>query len=233
MPNYSNTNRIHERERLVAQIEREGIRNPAVLDALRQVPREAFVPPKLRQVAYHDSALPIGREQTISQPFVVALMTAALELKSTDRVLEIGAGSGYAAAVLAVIAQEVYTVERDRELAETARERLRTQVFANVHVLHADGTRGWPEHAPYQAISVTAGGPEVPWPLREQLAIGGRLVIPVGRDLSQQQLIRVRKIAEDDYRQENLGDVRFVPLVGAAGWDGEESGGRGRESFSG
>lgn len=222
MSTNSNTNRIREREQLVAQIEREGIRNPAVLDALRRVPREAFVPPELRQAAYHDSALPIGHEQTISQPFVVALMTATLELKSTDRVLEIGAGSGYAAAVLAMIAQEVYTVERDRELAETARERLRTLGFANVHVLHADGTRGWPEHAPYQAITVAAGGPDVPQPLRDQLAIGGRLVIPVGRKPSRQQLIRVRKMAEDDYRQENLGDVRFVPLVGAAGWDGQE-----------
>jgi protein-L-isoaspartate(D-aspartate) O-methyltransferase len=222
MPIYSNINRIRERERLVAQIEREGIGNPAVLDALRHVPREAFVPPELRPVAYQDSALPIGREQTISQPFVVALMTAALELRSSDRVLEIGAGSGYAAAVLAMIAQEVYTVERDQELAETARERLRTLGFANVHVLHADGTRGWPEHAPYQAITVAAGGPDVPQPLRDQLAIGGRLVIPVGRKASQQQLIRVRKIAEDDYRQEDLGNVRFVPLVGAAGWDGEE-----------
>ncbi len=222
MTNDYNTDRSHERERLVAQIEREGIRDPAVLDALRQVPREAFVPPKLHAAAYHDSALPIGREQTISQPFIVALMTAKLELESTDRVLEIGAGSGYAAAVLAVIAQEVYTVERDRELAEMARQRLQALGFSNVHVLHADGTRGWPEHAPYQAISVTAGGPDVPQSLSEQLAIGGRLVMPVGRDLSQQQLIRVRRIAEDDYRQEKLGDVRFVPLVGVAGWDGQE-----------
>ncbi len=224
MTNDYNTDRSHERERLVAQIEREGIRDPAVLDALRQVPREAFVPPKLHAAAYHDSALPIGREQTISQPFIVALMTAKLELESTDRVLEIGAGSGYAAAVLAVIAQEVYTVERDRELAEMARQRLQALGFSNVHVLHADGTRGWPEHAPYQAISVTAGGPDVPQSLSEQLAIGGRLVMPVGRDLSQQQLIRVRRIAEDDYRQEKLGDVRFVPLVGVAGWDGQERG---------
>ncbi|TVS15813.1 MAG: protein-L-isoaspartate(D-aspartate) O-methyltransferase [Planctomycetaceae bacterium] len=222
MSTHSNINRIRERERLVAQIEREGIRSPAVLDALRQVPREAFVPAELHEAAYYDSALPIGHEQTISQPFVVALMAATLELKSTDRVLEIGTGSGYAAAVLAAIAKEVYTVERHRELAETARERLRTLGFANVHVLHADGTRGWPEHAPYQAITVAAGGPDVPQPLRDQLAIGGRLVIPVGRKPSQQQLIRVRKIAEDDYRQENLGEVRFVPLVGAAGWDGEE-----------
>jgi protein-L-isoaspartate(D-aspartate) O-methyltransferase len=222
MPTSFNTNLIHQRERLVAKIERGGIRNPAVLGALRQVPREAFVPPELREVAYHDVPLPIGREQTISQPFVVALMTAALELKSTDRVLEIGTGSGYAAAVLAVLAKEVYTVERHRELAETARERLRTEGFANVHVLLADGTGGWPEHAPYQAITVAAGGPDVPEPLRDQLAIGGRLVIPVGREPSRQQLIRVRKISEDDYLQENLGDVRFVPLVGAAGWDGEE-----------
>jgi protein-L-isoaspartate(D-aspartate) O-methyltransferase len=212
-----------QRNRLVAHIERRGITDPLVLEALRSVPREAFLPAELREFAYEDSALPIGNEQTISQPFVVALMTAVLELQPQDRVLEIGTGSGYAAAVLGMIAAEVYTVERYAELAETARRRLQEQGFANVHVLQGDGTQGWPEHAPYDAVVVTAGGPEVPRPLLDQLKIGGRLVIPVGRQRMRQKLLRMQKNGENDFAEEELAAVRFVPLVGKAGWTGGRS----------
>ena len=209
-----------QRERLVARIRREGIRDTRVLDALNTVPREAFVPPEMRELAYRDSPLPIGHDQTISQPYIVALMAEALNLQPADRVLEVGTGSGYAAAVLATIAREVYTIECRRELAESARERLREAGATNVHVLHADGTRGWPEHAPFDAITVAAGGPDIPPRLLEQLRVGGRLVIPVGR--SSQQLIRVTRVAEDEFQQEKLADVRFVPLTGAGGWNGDD-----------
>jgi protein-L-isoaspartate(D-aspartate) O-methyltransferase len=204
------------------QIRGRGITDPAVLAAIEAVPREAFLPPELAEFAYLDRPLPIAKGQTISQPYVVALMTEALELRPTDRVLEVGTGSGYAAAILAKIAREVYTVERHGELAEQAAARLREQGFDNVHVLHGDGTLGWPQHAPYDAIVVAAGGPDVPGALLEQLAIGGRLVIPVGEAKTLQSLVRVRRRGSDDYQREELGEVRFVPLVGAAGWDAEE-----------
>ena len=209
-----------QRERLVARIRREGIRDRRVLDALNTVAREAFVPPEMRKLAYRDSPLPIGHDQTISQPYIVALMAEALNLQHADRVLEIGTGSGYAAAVLATIAKEVYTIECRRELAESARERLREMGMTHVHVLHTDGTRGWPEHAPFDGITVAAGGPDIPPRLLEQLRVGGRLVIPVGR--SSQQLIRVTRVAEDEFQQEKLADVRFVPLTGAGGWNGDD-----------
>jgi protein-L-isoaspartate(D-aspartate) O-methyltransferase len=150
-------------------------------------------------------------------------MTEALELKPSDRVLEVGTGSGYAAAILGKIAREVYTIERHAELADTAAQRLRDQGFDNVHVLHGDGTLGWPEHAPYDAIVVAAGGPDVPRALLEQLARGGRLVIPVGEQRTLQSLVRVRRTSQDDYDREELGDVRFVPLVGAGGWEPDEA----------
>lgn len=207
------------REMVKDQLLARHIRDPAVLEAMAQVPREEFVPAHLRDMAYADAPLPIGREQTISQPYVVALMTEALELSPQDRVLEIGTGSGYAAAILGQIAGEVYTVERHQDLARSAADRFRELGYDNIHVLHADGTLGWPEHAPYDAIVVTAGGPEVPDPLREQLAEGGRLVIPVGSTLYSQELIRLRRIGPDRFQHENLGAVRFVPLVGEAGWE--------------
>jgi protein-L-isoaspartate(D-aspartate) O-methyltransferase len=209
-----------QRKRLIAQLQRQGIRDPAVLAAMGRVPREAFLPPELRARAYQDRPLPIGHEQTMSQPYIVALMASVLELTPSDRVLEIGTGSGYAAAVLATIAGRVYTVERYRELAETARRRLAQHRFMNVNVLHGDGSRGWPEHAPFDAITVAASGPVVPQTLFDQLNIGGRLVMPVGEKDASQKLIRVRKFGEHDYWKEDLVDVRFVPLVGAAGWDG-------------
>ena len=211
-----------QRRRLVEhQVKRRGISDPAVLAAVESVPREAFLPPELAEFAYLDRALPIEKGQTISQPYIVALMTEALQLKPQDRVLEVGTGSGYAAAVLAKVAQEVYTIERHAELAEQAAGRLREQGYDNVHVLHGDGTLGWPEHAPYDAIVVAAGGPEVPRPLLDQLAIGGRLVIPVGEEKTLQSLVRVTRTGADEYHREELCDVRFVPLVGAGGWEDE------------
>ncbi|MFO7903836.1 MAG: protein-L-isoaspartate(D-aspartate) O-methyltransferase [Pirellulaceae bacterium] len=208
-----------KRQHLVDAIERQGIRDAAVLDAMRSVPREAFLPPKLHEFAYRNAPLPIGNEQTISQPFVVALMTAALELEPGNKVLEIGTGSGYAAAILGEIVQEVYTVERYGELAEKARACLRKAGYTNVHVLHGDGTQGWPEHAPYDAIIVAAGAPAAPPPLLDQLRVGGRLVIPIGRHRNVQELLRIRKRGDQDYKEESLGGVRFVPLVGTSGWD--------------
>ena len=174
-------------------VEARGVRDSAVLDAMRAVPREAFLPEKLAEFAYDDTPLPIQEGQTISQPFIVAAMAEALKLGPHDRVLEIGTGSGYAAAVLAEIADEVYTIERHRILADQAERRLRELDYRNVHVLCGDGTLGWPEHAPFDAILVSAGGPEVPRVLVEQLAPGGRIVIPVGPDLRDQRLLRVTK----------------------------------------
>lgn len=200
------------------QILGRGVRDERVLEAMRTVPREAFLPESLAELAYDDTPLPIEEEQTISQPYIVALMAEALELKPADRVLEIGAGSGYAAAVLSRVAREVYTVERHGSLAGLARERLRRLGYGNVQVLHGDGTLGWPEHAPYDAIVVAAGGPDVPRSLQEQLAPGGRLVIPIGSDPRTQELIRVRRTGPDQWEREDLGAVRFVPLVGAQGW---------------
>lgn len=206
-----------------------GVRSEHVLEAMRRVPREAFLPASLHEFAYQDTPLPIAEGQTISQPFVVAMMTEALGLEGGERVLEIGTGSGYAAAVLAEIAGDVYTVERHGPLAERAASLLIDLGYDNVHVLHADGTLGWPEHAPYDAIVVTAGGPKVPSSLLEQLAVGGRLVMPVGDHARAQELVRITKTGESEYEREELGDVRFVPLIGEEGWQaGEPPEGMGR-----
>ncbi len=199
-----------------------GIRSALVLDAMQSVPREAFVPDHFRELTYRDAPLPIAEEQTISQPYIVALMTEALMLKGGEKVLEIGTGSGYAAAVLAQIAGEVYSVERIRELANTAAALLSELGYSNVHVQHSDGTRGWEDHAPYEAIVVTAGGPEVPDSLKSQLEIGGRLVIPVGSNRQLQQLVRVTRVSKLDYKSEFIADVRFVPLVGEQGWSASD-----------
>jgi protein-L-isoaspartate(D-aspartate) O-methyltransferase len=211
------------REEMVdVQLAERGISDALVLAAFRSVPRERFVPPQLAQLAYRDAPLPIGEGQTISQPYIVALTLQALRLDGRERVLDVGTGSGYSAAILSRIAKEVFTVERHEALAATARERLAKLGLRNVHVLHGDGTLGWPEHAPFDAIAVAAGSPEVPRALLEQLTIGGRLVIPVGPDQSTQMLVRVTKEARDVYRQEALAEVRFVPLIGAQGWPEEE-----------
>src|SRR5450759_1471047 len=201
-----------------------GIRSQLVLEAMHAVPREAFLPQHLREFAYQDAPLPIAEGQTISQPYIVALMTEALALEGGERVLEIGTGSGYAAAVLSRIARDVYTVERIGTLADKAAAELADPGHAHVHVLHADGTRGWTDHAPYDAIVVAAGGPEVPESLKAQLKIGGRLVIPVGVDRRVQELVRVSRVSEIQYKTEDIADVRFVPLVGEEGWGPEEGG---------
>jgi len=221
------TDFAERREAMVAnQIARRGVRSEAVLAAMRSVPRERFVPEAMRDFAYDDTPLPIAARQTISQPYIVAFMIEALKLEGGEKVLEIGTGSGYAAAVLSGVAGEVYTVERIGALADGAAAVLAGLGYDKVHVRHGDGTLGWAEHAPYDAIVVTAGGPQVPDTLRHQLAVGGRMVMPVGRSETCQDLIRVTRIGEDEYRTENIADVRFVPLVGEEGWKprgGEES----------
>jgi protein-L-isoaspartate(D-aspartate) O-methyltransferase len=200
-----------------------GVRSELVLNAMRKVPREAFLPQQLHEFAYEDAPLPIEAGQTISQPYIVAFMTEALALRGGEKVLEIGAGSGYAAAVLAEIAGDVYTVERIGQLAGKAASTLADLGYQNVHVLHGDGTKGWPEHAPYDGIIVAAGGPKIPESLKEQLKIGGRLVIPIGRDPKLQELVRVTRVSENEYHREDLADVRFVPLVGQEGWPAERA----------
>ena len=195
-----------------------GVRSELVLNAMRTVPRESFLPEQLREFSYQDSPLPIDEGQTISQPYIVAFMIEALALEGGERVLEIGAGSGYAAAILSRIAGDVYTVERIGQLAEKAASTLADLGYHNVHVRHEDGTKGWPEHAPYDGIIVAAGGPAIPESLKEQLKIGGRLIIPIGRDPRVQELVRVTRVGENKYNREDLADVRFVPLIGQEGW---------------
>lgn len=201
------------------QIRRRGITDPRVLTAMAKVPRHLFVPRHLWDQAYGDYPLPIGEDQTISQPYIVALMTEALELKGPEKVLELGTGSGYQAAVLAELAAQVYTIERIPSLARTAEQVLASLEYANVQVRVADGTLGWPGEAPFDAILVTAGAPQVPPPLVEQLDLGGRLVIPVG-DRYSQTLTRVRR-TPDGLKQEYLGGCRFVKLIGKHGWEAE------------
>jgi protein-L-isoaspartate(D-aspartate) O-methyltransferase len=203
------------------QIAARGVLSKLVLEAMRKVPREEFLPPSLREFAYEDSPLPIAEGQTISQPYIVAFMADALLLKGGEQVLEIGTGSGYAAAVLAEIAADVYSVERIGQLAEKAAVTLTKLGCDNVHVLHADGTQGWPEHAPYDAIVVAAGGPRVPESLQQQLKVGGRLIIPVGTEVRAQELVRVTRVSQTEFRREDLADVRFVPLLGKEGWEPE------------
>lgn len=198
------------------QIRRRDISTPRVLDAFLAVPRHEFVPHELRALAYSDGPLSIGEGQTISQPFMVAAMTAALELAGPERVLEVGTGSGYQAALLSLLAREVHSIERNSLLAEAARERLARLGYANVMVHEGDGTLGLPELAPFEAIVVTAASPTIPPPLVEQLAEGGRLVIPVG-DAQQQECLLVRKL-DARLTQSVLHYCRFVPLVGRHAW---------------
>jgi len=207
------------REQMVRhQIAARGVTSKKVLAAMRKVPRERFLPTGQASFAYDDSPLPIGQGQTISQPFIVAYMAEALALQGGDKVLEIGTGSGFAAAVLAEITVEVYTIERIEGLATMARTVLDDLGYNNVHVRHGDGTLGWPEQAPFDAIVVTAGGTDIPGTLKQQLKLGGRLVIPVGRSKWYQELVRVTRATDTEFDLENLIPVRFVPLIGEEGW---------------
>jgi len=201
------------------QIQTRGVRDPRVLDAMRTVPRHLFVSEALQDQAYGDFPLPIGEGQTISQPYIVAEMTQALELTEDDRVLEIGTGSGYQTAVLAELAYRVYTIERVRPLFISVRKRLDELKYHNIVAKCSDGTLGWPEESPFEAIIVTAGAPKVPDAYVEQLTMGGRLVIPVGNRFSQSLLKIIR--LEDGIHQVDLGGCRFVKLVGSHGWKAE------------
>lgn len=192
------------------QIKDRGVTDKAVIKAMKKVKRHLFVPPEIEDLAYQDSPLPIGERQTISQPYIVAFMTEAARLKKTDRVLEVGTGSGYQAAVLAELVKEVYTIEIIKRLADTARYRLKEMGYKNIHVKWGDGYKGWPEEAPFDAIIVTAAPDTVPEGLLKQLKLGGRMVVPVGSFY--QELYLITK-TEDGYNKESLLPVRFVPMV--------------------
>ena len=202
---------------VATQIVRRGIRDQRVLAAMRMVPRECFVDAAMAEFAYDDAPLPIDAGQTVSQPYIVAAMIEAAELGPRDTVLEVGSGSGYAAAVLGRIAARVYGIERHRMLVDAAERRLASLGYRNIEWRVGDGSIGWPEAAPFDAILVAAGGPSVPSALKEQLALGGRLVMPVGGD-SWQRLLKLTRASDAVYRQCDLGGVSFVPLVGAQGW---------------
>jgi protein-L-isoaspartate(D-aspartate) O-methyltransferase len=208
-----------EREEMVErQLRRRGITDPNILDAFRAVPREAFVSQEYAHRAYGDHPLPIEANQTISQPYIVGLMIEAAEINPGDAVLEVGAGSGYAAAVISRIAARVVAIERQHELVEVARERLRRLGYANVEIVEGDGTKGWRDGAPYDAILAAASGSHVPESLLAQLAPRGRLVIPLGEPGGAQDLVKVTRQDDGILKQENLGAVRFVPLIGEEGW---------------
>lgn len=208
--------------RLIMSLRGRGIVSSAVLGALERVPRELFVDPAFLDQAWEDRALPIAAGQTVSQPFVVAFMTQALELTDRTKVLEIGTGSGYQAAILARIARRVYTVERHAELLQVAERRFAELKLHNLHTRHGDGWKGWAEQAPFEAIIVTAAASEPPQALLDQLADDGRMVVPVGNTSDVQRLVRFRRHG-DRIEEEKLLDVRFVPLVrGAARADGTQ-----------
>jgi len=208
------------RDRMVdAQIARRGVKDERVLAAMRQVPRENFTAPGFEEFAYEDSALPIAEGQTLSQPYIVGAMLAAAELEPGDRLLEVGAGSGYAAAVASRIACQVLAIERHASLTEAATQRLAALGYTNIMLKTGDGSGGWPEEAPFDAIIVSAGVPAVPAALKQQLVIGGRLVIPVG-PANGQRLIRLTRTGESEFKEDELGAVRFVKLIGADGWTG-------------
>jgi protein-L-isoaspartate(D-aspartate) O-methyltransferase len=208
-----------EREAMIdRQLKRRGITEPMILDAFREVPREAFIAGNNVHLAYGDHPLPIEAGQTISQPYIVALMIQAAGIGLRDKVLEVGAGSGYAAAVISRIAGKVIAIERQHELVEVARERLQRLGYDNVEIVEGDGTRGRRDGAPYDAILAAASGSHVPRPLIEQLAPGGRIVMPVGDPGWVQQLVKVTKNDDGTLVQQDLGGVRFVPLIGEEGW---------------
>lgn len=211
--------RVADRERMVEkQIAGRDVTMPRVLEAVREVPRHLFVPPAQVDRAYLDAPLPIGSGQTISQPYIVAFMIEASGLADGETALEIGAGSGYAAAVMSRIAGYVYAVERLPDLARQAKENLRKTGYDNVEIIEGDGSRGYEAQAPYDVIIVSAGGPRVPESLKRQLKPGGRLIIPIGRDDGFQDLIRVTGTDDDNFNYETIAGVSFVPLIGDEGW---------------
>jgi protein-L-isoaspartate(D-aspartate) O-methyltransferase len=213
-----------QRKKMVdSQIRSRGVRDERVLRAMEKIPRHLFIDEGLIGQAYNDNPLPIGEKQTISQPYIVALMTEALELKGREKVLELGTGSGYQAAILAELADRVFTIERIASLAQKARKLLESLNYYNVVIRVGDGTYGWREESPFDAIAVSAGSPSIPRMLVEQLAIGGRLVIPVGGRYSQ-SLIKLTRLSEnpDDVKKEDLGGCRFVSLIGEHGWKVEQ-----------
>jgi protein-L-isoaspartate(D-aspartate) O-methyltransferase len=212
--------RIARKRMVEQQITNRGISDQRVIDAMLVVPRHLFVEQGLKDQAYSDFPLPIGHKQTISQPFIVAYMTEALKLKGSERVLEIGTGSGYQAAVLSRVAKQVYSVERVADLARNARKALDLCNAYNVHIRVNDGTCGWEDQGPFDAIITTAGSPSVPETLKQQLEIGGRMIIPVGT-LGQQILHCITRVTADTYNEEQLIDCRFVPLIGRHGWQSE------------
>ncbi len=222
----SDKNAEARRRMVERQLKARDVRDERVLEAMSDVPRHRFVPPEYQTSAYADGPLPIGEGQTISQPYIVGYMSQLLELTPEDRVLEIGTGSGYQAAVLGHLADEVYTVERVPGLAARARETLEELGFENVHVVQRDGSGGLPEQAPYDAIIVTAAAPEAPQPLKAQLADGGRLVVPVGSRGGQVLERWIRR--GEDVRRERLAPVAFVPLLGDHGWSEGEGQGKGK-----
>ena len=216
MKNFS----IARRRMVEDQVMARGVKDPRVIDAMLRVPRHKFVEQALESQAYQDGPLPIGERQTISQPYMVAVMSEALALDGTEKVLEVGTGSGYQAAVLALLADRVFSLERIPALARRARKILDACGYSKVNIRLADGTLGWQEMAPFDAIIVTAGAPDVPRDYLDQLAVGGRLVIPVGDRMSQ-VLMRITRTSEHEFKEEQLLGCRFVPLVGNHGWRDE------------
>ncbi|MFW6054525.1 MAG: protein-L-isoaspartate(D-aspartate) O-methyltransferase [Thermodesulfobacteriota bacterium] len=214
------TDYAKERQEMVrTQIETRGVKDPLILKAMRTVPRHLFMPEEMRDMAYADRPLPIGQGQTISQPYIVAYMSELLRLRGGEKVLEIGTGLGYQAAVLSCVASFVYTVEYHQELIDKAERIFQSLEYTNILTKRGDGSLGWEEHAPYDGIIATASGPEVPRPLKEQLKTGGRLVMPIGHYRFGQQIVRVTRGSSDNYHLERFLEVSFVPLVGEYGWD--------------
>jgi len=211
---------IARRRMVEDQVIARGVSDQRVIDAMLKVPRHKFVEQALESQAYQDAPLPIGEKQTISQPYMVAVMSEALELDGSETVLEVGTGSGYQAAVLSLLADRVFSLERIPSLARRARRILDECGFSKVNIRVADGTRGWQEMAPFDAIMVTAGAPDVPQEYLAQLAVGGRLVIPVG-DRDSQVLMRITRSGDNEYKEERILGCRFVPLIGACGWQEE------------
>ncbi|HZQ40667.1 MAG TPA: protein-L-isoaspartate(D-aspartate) O-methyltransferase [Rhizomicrobium sp.] len=205
------------KEMVAVQLAGRGVRDARVLEAMAEIPREAFVDPGTEELAYEDRPLPIGESQTISQPLIVAAMAEAARLGPEDRVLEVGAGSGYAASVFSRLAGEVFAIERHASLTEAARKRCRALGYHNILLKTGDGSLGWPEKAPFDAILVAAGVPTAPQSLRLQLKIGGRLIVPLG-GADEQRLVRITRAGQDVFDEDDLGGVRFVPLIGAQGW---------------